>query len=227
MPAACRRVLKLHGCVTDPPSIVLTRGDYMRYDDDRRALRGLMHQNLLERELLVLGFSMTDDNVHLIVDEVRKVLAFHEEGRETGSKGSNISKGFSMGTVVSLVENAMFRKLWDQDFTVLACVDGEQGGSVASPEWMHDCWLDCLQSLIIIKQAASSFVLDPSYDALLTDPQRIIKRALAPVHALMTDKQSNEARIARSCPTWKRIEELLRELGAPDVASGRERYEEY
>ena len=30
MPAGVRRVLKLHGCVSDPPSIVLTRCDFMR-----------------------------------------------------------------------------------------------------------------------------------------------------------------------------------------------------
>ena len=66
--------------VSDPPSIVLTRQDYMRYEDERRdpnvhhihqliacrlhandaryederrALRGLLHQTFLEREVLV------------------------------------------------------------------------------------------------------------------------------------------------------------------------------
>ena len=31
MPDGTRRLLKLHGCVSEPSSIVLTRGDYMRY----------------------------------------------------------------------------------------------------------------------------------------------------------------------------------------------------
>ena len=40
MRSSVRRLLKMHGCVSEPPSIVLTRRDYMRYEDGRRALRG-------------------------------------------------------------------------------------------------------------------------------------------------------------------------------------------
>ena len=41
------RLVKMHGCVTKPASIVLTRADYMRYEDERRALRGMLHQALI------------------------------------------------------------------------------------------------------------------------------------------------------------------------------------
>ena len=37
MPMDAPRLVKLHGCVTKPLSIVLTRQDYLRYEDSRHA----------------------------------------------------------------------------------------------------------------------------------------------------------------------------------------------
>ena len=62
-------------------------------------MRGLLHQTFLEREVLVVGFSMTDDNVHMIIDQVRKAM----DGKE--------HNGFKMGTILGLVENRMFRRM--------------------------------------------------------------------------------------------------------------------
>lgn len=200
MPSRVRRLLKLHGCVVDPRSIVLTRADYMRYEDGRRALRGVLHQNLLEREYLVVGFSMTDDNVHLIIDQVRKALAGLRDchGEALGS--------FSMGTIVPLVESPMFRKLWEKDFRVVACASSWDD----NPAWKHDIFLDKLASGLIVKRAAASFVLDSQYETLLTDSQRKVKEALAPLHALLHDRGVTESK------SWPAIEALLKEFGAPE-----------
>ena len=203
-PASVRRVLKLHGCVRDPCSIVLTRRDYMRYEDERRALRGVLHQNFLEREFLILGFSMTDDNVHLIIDHVRKAMT----GKDTD--------GFKMGTVVTLVENAMFRKLWDRDFRVLACGDSWAD----NPAWTHDIFLDCVASGLVVTRAASSFVLNPSYKSLLSRAQLRIRAALGPVHALIHDPS------VKSSPSWRKLEVLLKEFGAQELVPLDERTEE-
>lgn len=204
MSSGVRRVLKLHGCVSDPRSIVLTRRDYMRYEDERRALRGVLHQNFLEREFLILGFSMTDDNVHVIIDDVRKAMM----GKDT--------REFRMGTVVTLVENEMFRKLWEKDFRVLAC-----GASWDdNPAWLHDIFLDCVASGLVINRASSSFVLNPSYSSLLSQAQQRIRAALGPIHSLMRD------RLVKNCPSWHKIEALLRDFGAPELRKdNEERYD--
>lgn len=195
MPDGVRRVLKLHGCVRDPQSIVLTREDYMRYEDTRRALRGLLHQNLLEREYLVLGFSMTDDNVHLIIDQVRKTLERHHVDL----------KSFYMGTVVTLRENVMFRKLWSDDFRVVSC-----GKSWADqPAWIHDIFLDAVASEIVVQNAAASFILDESYEALLSPAQLKIKQALAPLQALANER---DAAVVDS-DEWGLLEQMLAKFG--------------
>ena len=170
----------------------------MRYEDERRALRGLLHQNLLEREFLVLGFSMTDDNVHLIIDQVRKALPPDARG-----------EGFHMGTVVTLVENAMFRKLWANDFKVVACA--ESWDAVHDPAWLHDIFIDCLASRLIKRKAAASFVLDPSYAGVLDETQRKIKAALQPLRKLAHDESVKDSHVFGS------IQHLLKTFGAPET----------
>src|SRR5262249_34866964 len=64
-------LLKLHGCVSKPADIVLTREDYLRYDSSRAALAGLVQGLLITRHMLFVGFSLVDDNFHRIADAVR------------------------------------------------------------------------------------------------------------------------------------------------------------
>ena len=51
---------------------------------------------------------MTDENVHIIIDDVRRSV-----GGESGNDDE-----YKMGTVITLVENEMFRSLWQADFQV-------------------------------------------------------------------------------------------------------------
>jgi len=44
--ASDKFILKMHGCVKHKDSIVLTRQDYIRYNDTRAALTGTISQNV-------------------------------------------------------------------------------------------------------------------------------------------------------------------------------------
>lgn len=129
--AKANSLLKLHGCINHPDRIILSRKDYMRFLDTSQALRGRLHSLFLTSEILFCGFSMTDDNVHKVIDDVRKVL--YEDGKPTGHK---------LGTILSMTENKMFNRLWDQDFHLQAF--GKSWGD--NPSWFHDCFLDCMVS---------------------------------------------------------------------------------
>ena len=52
----------------------MTRSDYLRYDDRRAALKGIVQALLITRHMLFIAFSMTDDNFHRIIEEVRKAV---------------------------------------------------------------------------------------------------------------------------------------------------------
>jgi hypothetical protein len=59
-----RWILKLHGCVSEPKTIVLSRQDYMRFNDRRAALSSIVQALLITRHMVFLGFSLRDDNFH-------------------------------------------------------------------------------------------------------------------------------------------------------------------
>src|SRR5262245_9069961 len=69
-----RWLLRLHGSVSMPGTIVLTREDYMRFEERRAALARIVQTLLLTRHMLVIGFGLRDDNFHRIADAVRRAL---------------------------------------------------------------------------------------------------------------------------------------------------------
>lgn len=73
-------VFKLHGDLTDPSTIVLTRDDYREYPRRFPGFRERLKNDLSERTLLFLGFSFEDPHLELILNELR--LDFGEAMRE-------------------------------------------------------------------------------------------------------------------------------------------------
>jgi len=72
---AGRWVLKMHGCTSEPDSIVVTSSDYRDYERGRKkALAGLVQANLLTSHIVFVGFGLGDPNYHRIVSEVRKAM---------------------------------------------------------------------------------------------------------------------------------------------------------
>ena len=64
IPSAKRWLLKMHGCVTRPEDIVLTRTDYIRYAESNAALGGIVQALMMTKHMMFVGFSLTDDNFH-------------------------------------------------------------------------------------------------------------------------------------------------------------------
>jgi len=70
-----RWLLKMHGCVTNPDDIVLTKSDYETFEAGRfRTLSGSVQANLMTSHFLFCGFSMKDPNYLRILEEVRHAL---------------------------------------------------------------------------------------------------------------------------------------------------------
>ncbi len=112
-------LLKMHGDVADPSSIVLTReqyleyGDewapltglvqamllpivltreqYLEYGDEWAPLTGLVQAMLLTRHVLFVGFSLDDDNFARLAYQVRRVLK--RAGAAQGRDGAVAARG--------------------------------------------------------------------------------------------------------------------------------------
>lgn len=56
-------IYKIHGSVTDPSSIVITKDDYKRYDQNSILVTAKIMSSMVDSPILFLGYSMSDRNV--------------------------------------------------------------------------------------------------------------------------------------------------------------------
>jgi len=67
-------VLKLHGDVSDPDSVVITKEDYERYARRNERLLLRLKNDLITKSFLFVGFSFTDPNLELVLSQVRELV---------------------------------------------------------------------------------------------------------------------------------------------------------
>lgn len=67
-----RHLVKLHGSIDRPGTIVLTRDDYSKARAGRREMLGHLRHELASGSFLFVGFSLSDPNFNLIYDDIRE-----------------------------------------------------------------------------------------------------------------------------------------------------------
>ncbi|MCC6630130.1 MAG: SIR2 family protein [Chloroflexi bacterium] len=194
-----RWLLKLHGCVTHPEDIVLTREDYLRYADRRAALVGIVQALLITRHMLFVGFSLADDNFQRTVDDVRKAVR--------GAAGPAAGEPF--GTALLLEEDRLLEELWRGDLRFAAMADSGAGRGDAARRL--EIFLDA-----VLAGAAhgASPLLAPAYDGVLTAEERELRGLVHELKARASD------RLRRSA-AWQPVAALLEQWGGhPNPAPG-------
>ena len=66
-----RWLLKLHGSIDRSDEIVLTRADFLNMPRQYGALMGLVQGLLLMRHMMFVGYSLSDEDFHELIHEVR------------------------------------------------------------------------------------------------------------------------------------------------------------
>ena len=192
-------LLKLHGSVTQPDSIVLTRDDYLGYNSNRDALSALVKAHLLTHHLLFVGFGLADDHFHEIVHDVRRALP-HE-----------VSKNHQMGTVLSLFHEPLQNLVWEGRLDILpmsgsapATESGQAAiqTAVATAGRELEIFLDMMAAYATDNH---SYLLAPAYDRGLTRGEDDLRQQL-----LML---SRHERSADTAEVWDVIDAALRKLG--------------
>lgn len=194
--AECERwLLKMHGCVTRPHDIVLTRQDYLRYAERRAALAGIVQTLLITRHMLFVGFSLEDDNFLRIADAVRKAL--HGDGAPPCGERERL-----MGSSLVLRRNALFEELWAGD---LDWVGLERAGdqTTAPTARRLEIFLD---HMLALTDRHAAHLLDARYEAVLSEAELEVRDAL---HRL-ADGLSPQARATLA---WQHLRRLLETLG--------------
>lgn len=70
-------LVKLHGSIDQPDTIVLTRSDYARARLDRKEMLGFLRAEMSDTAFLFVGFSLSDPNFNLLHDDIRLVYGMN------------------------------------------------------------------------------------------------------------------------------------------------------
>ena len=68
-------ILKIHGCSSEPSSIVLTRNDYEEFESKKKYLSAKLLTFFAEHPLVFLGYSAEDPNIKAILSDIDEILA--------------------------------------------------------------------------------------------------------------------------------------------------------
>ena len=184
-----RWLLKLHGSIEHPEEIVLTREDYLRYRERRAALAGIVQALLITKHMLFVGFSLRDDNLHRIVDEVRRAL------RPDGDRRAE-----PFGTALLLHHEPLLAELWSGDVSFLAAADDDAPQAEAARRLEI-----ALDHLLLQCSDLSSHLLDERFSHLLSPPEQRLGQALRDLGQHADQYEGTAA--------WERVTELLHRLG--------------
>ena len=179
-----RWILKMHGTVSRPETIVMTREDYIKFQENRGALAGIVQALLLTRHMLFVGFSLHDDNFHRIAHAVRQALGGHKR----------------FGTTVVVEPNPLARELWSDD---LAWIPLDEAGDRAAQARRLEIFLD---RLACEAATATSHLGDFRYEGALSTGERSLRDRLAAFAGSATAAE-------RATGAWSEVEKLLARLG--------------
>jgi hypothetical protein len=159
-------LLKLNGDVGHPESIVLARRDFVRHETMARPMASVLESMMLTRHLLIVGASLTDDNVLRLAHEVADVR-LHDGDRPE-----------PFGTVLDVEPPGVREELWTGELDWISL----PGEHLAERARALDVFLDAVAAHTTTD---ASWVLDGRFEALLEDDDtELARRAQALAEAL-------------------------------------------
>jgi hypothetical protein len=193
-----RWLLKMHGCLSDPAKIVLTRASYTRYDENLPALAGVVQAFLITRHMLFVGFSLADDNFHRIVDAVRRLREY--EPPDTLHR---------FGTTLTLGRGGLAETLWEDDLHRVAMEPREESQDFPFPAASRRLQI-FLDYLLSRTRDTSHLLVGKRFDPILSPGEKQLRDALTTFVIQLT---GDHAAAIRETVAWPRIREMLLSLG--------------
>lgn len=72
-------IFKIHGCVSDPKSLILTRNDYDEFLKKKKYLSAKLLTFFAEHPLLFIGYSASDPNIRSILSDIDEIISEESE----------------------------------------------------------------------------------------------------------------------------------------------------
>lgn len=183
-------LLKLHGDIAQPETIVLTAKQYRELTTDRHALRGVVQSLMLTSHLLFVGFGFADDDFLAMAQSVQRVRTL----------ATDLPRDAKVGTAIEL-RRSKKRKYTELDYHHLRTDDDLKAAARQ---------LEILLDLIawhcqIAGRGRASYLLDPDYQQDATDADRVLAEALGSLRS--KEPEWSDSAGART------VRDLMDELG--------------
>ena len=188
-------LLKYHGCINRPPTIVITTKDYADLKMHRGALQSVVESLMITSHLMFVGFSMEDED---FIDAVARVRAVRDLAEDT--------RKAAVATVLALHPNAVSKH---KGFKTVEMLDDP--GSPKEAARRLEIFLDRLSWKATTEgKAANSYLLHPDYlDLFAKDgPTTKLRERLL---KLADELESDGA--LRNGTGWKQLNAFLVQLG--------------
>lgn len=189
-------LLKLHGDVHKPETIVLTRSQYEAFTKSGVPLRGMVQSLLMTGHLVFVGYSLVDSTFASLAQQVRDVLRQAEEPRGL------------VGTVLPIRPDPQIEQRCGDDlhYVPMNATDDAEGARLLEVFLDRMCW-----SAAVHSDSALQYLLDAHYAAVEREPEdEALQQALL---ALIADLPTP----ARRSAGWPHVAQALRRLGADDL----------
>mmetsp|Transcript_21191 Transcript_21191/g.25781 ORF Transcript_21191/g.25781 Transcript_21191/m.25781 type:complete len:188 (+) Transcript_21191:164-727(+) len=148
----------MHGSVTDRDSIVLTREDYIRYEERASALGGIIQAKMMTSHMLFVGFSLSDDNFFRIADTVKKSLP----------------ENSVFGTSLQLPHTPMQSEIWKNQLDFVNFSETKNPYIPYSARRMY-IWLDYLCA---ITSSENTPIMDPRFKSVCSPGQNELREKI-------------------------------------------------
>ena len=191
-------LLKLHGDIRLPETIILDCEDVERHKVEGMALRGVVQSLLLTSHLLFVGFSFKDQDFLDLAEAVSVI-------RAAAKSGSVKPVGTAIALTQSDADSVGYR---DLETVVMRSVGPDEGAR------MLEIFLDRLAWTAIKNHSLSAeYLLDERYESGLSDNDQRLRDLL---ERLEDDADSD----ARRSSGWSRVAACLRDLGRDPIQDG-------
>jgi hypothetical protein len=150
-------VLKLHGDVAKPETIVLTRSQYFAFHADSSPMASVVQAAMVTRHIMFVGYSVSDLNFIRLAYQVRALFERFQMPSETG-------------TVITLAADPGQQALWKDTLSYVP-VQGNNAEAGRNIEILLDC-------LAQESCDEAPYLLDTRYAGALDDDERVLAERL-------------------------------------------------
>lgn len=184
-----RWLLKLHGDLGK--DLVLARADYMSALQLHTPLRGLVQSLLLQKHMLFIGYSLSDEDFHHLMHDLRATLSRNEPG--------------SIGTVLTLHRSGFGNTIWPELQFVPSEVDSDGTSEVMDEELVRR--LTVLMDYVGCLAASDTrFVLDESMGDVRSTEDQELAELLTRMDDLLQQHPSESGK-------WSEVRAFLERFG--------------